>query len=444
MKKKLLVLLSVFIVALCATTFVACNQYNDEKLIAEKVVSIEYGESLDFEKFHVAYYKDGETHPLTLKGKKDPFGHYDNPDGDYTWDQISSDTPKQLDVEHPEVGLYDLIFEYQNVSKIVSLEVRTATYSGTISISADASTKYLGEKINISLSDEPAGAQITYRFAKCTNVNTSGEEEYVSIGSRTKSEYELWNKDTMFMSLFHVGKYRVYADIIMKNYNPIVTEPVTFVVEKSSLKGKYYIANQDATVKYVSDRLGDYAVPNAFYLQPNGENPLPYELTENNYTLEWDDPEQVVGLSDIGIAVTLKFTSEDFTLNDSSDTKEVTLYIEQAEFPYAETALFVDGTQYDGTAHLDYDDSYTLAVKVAQTHRSRFIDVPTDKFTLTILDKDDNELNGTYTLTAEDITNGYFVVKYSIVSKDGKYKTKTDTLLVYFNEAPEPEPDPGE
>ena len=65
MKGKLLALFSLFIMVLSATIFVACNKYNDEKLMAEKVVTIEYGNRVDFEKFNVQYYKDGETHPLT-------------------------------------------------------------------------------------------------------------------------------------------------------------------------------------------------------------------------------------------------------------------------------------------------------------------------------------------------------------------------------------------
>ena len=89
MKNKFLILISLFVMALCATTLVACNKYNDEKLIANGY-TMYYGSSVDFDKFNVAYYKDGETHPLTLKGKYDPYGHYDNPNGDYVWEQVGS------------------------------------------------------------------------------------------------------------------------------------------------------------------------------------------------------------------------------------------------------------------------------------------------------------------------------------------------------------------
>jgi len=441
MKNKLFVLLSVLVVALCATTLVACNKYNDEKLLAEKVVTISYGESVDFEKFNVRYYKDGETHPLTLKGKKDPLGHYDNPNGDYTWELIATDyRVTQLDVQNPAVGMYDLKLEYGHASKIVSLHVQKATYGEVISLSATETTKYLGDKIELSLSSEPENATITYRFAKC--VNTSGEETYVGIGSKTKTQYDLWNKDTMFMAMFHVGKYRVYADISIPNYNPIVTEPTYFEVEKASLKGKYSIAIQDAEVNYISNKLGDYDVPREFILQPIGENPLPYELSVNEYSLEWDDPEQVVGLNYSGIPVVVRFSSEDFTLNDTSDTKEVTLRIVAAPFPYAETALFVDGVQYNSSDTLEYQANYELAILVAQNYRTGFVDVPTETFNVALYDQNENEIGNSYVLTEQDEERGYFVVNYEIVSTDGRYETKSGTFYVYFNEAPEPEPEP--
>ena len=443
MKNKFLILLSMFVVMLGATIFVACNKYNDEKLMAEKVVTIEYGNRVDFEKFNVQYYKDGETHPLTLKGKKDPYGHYDNPDGDYTWEQIASDTPKQLNVEHPEVGMYDLKLEYQNVSKIVSLVVVAATYPEVISLDVDASTTYLGDKINISLSDEPENAQISYKFYKYTETTTEGDDIYVYIGSRSKNEYDIWNKNTMFMSMFHVGKYKVVAEISITGYKTIATEPAIFEVEKASLTGNYYIPILTEEVKYTSDRLGDYAIPSGFYLQRSSECTIPYDLTPDEYVLSWEDPEQVVGLSDEGIAVVVRFDCIDFKLSDNSDTKALTLRIVAAEFPYAEVGLFVDGVEVDNTTPLDYKESYALSVKVKKTARSRYADLTSD-FALTLFDINDDELSGTYTPSETDIQNGYFEIKYQIVSTNGKYKSTSGIFTVYINAPEEPEPDPGE
>ena len=170
MKKKLFFLLSFAIVLSCATLFVACNKYNDEKLNAEKIVTVEYGNSVDFSKFNVEYYKDGETHPVELKTPE-------NPDG-FTWKQIASDNTRQLDVDKPKVGGYDLLISYKGVSKIVSLIIKPATFPETIAISADASTKYLGDKINISLSNEPEGAKIVYKFAKQKTLFYNGKKIY--------------------------------------------------------------------------------------------------------------------------------------------------------------------------------------------------------------------------------------------------------------------------
>lgn len=422
MKKRLFVLLSTLIVGLCALTLVACNKYNDSKLKADRTQYYTYGQAVDFERFNVEYYKDGQTTKISLKTAE-------NPDG-YVWRQVESDVGKQINVDYLEVGMYNLELSYRGAKLVVQVNVRPAHYDNTIFLSADKpSTKYYGEKIDLELSETPSRTTISYHFAKSKGtVGTDGEEEFFDEFVIEKETYEASDAGTLFAQYFHTGRYKVYARLEHddQQYVPYSTEPIFFVVEKNSLTGKYYIDTDSMAITYKSNRLGDYERPAQFNLKKVAGQPSIYF----DYQLVWNDPEQEIYVSETGIDVVLKFVCDDFTLSDNSDTKTVKLFVQPAEFPYVNMALSIDGNVVENNNYVNYADSFDIALVGMSVPSFEYEEMP-DEFVVTLTDDDGNAIGQNYVVREKDIDRGYFVVNYEIETPETT-KNASGTLLYLF------------